>query len=125
LTLHGGDNPTSAALTLCDFIGQVRILKEPRLDDAGLLAVRFIIWQSAIVGGEKDIEGYEATLIHPETDYGYQLARVYANEAHLSVEIVRDQYTTPEEMTSAEILLKSLNLANGFTLETTRITGNP
>lgn len=110
LTLHGGDNPASAALTLCDFIGQVRVLQEPRFEDAGVLAARFIIWQTASVGGEKDIEPYEVTLIHPAIEYGYQLARVYANEGRPSIEIVRDQYTTPEEMTSAETLLKSLNL---------------
>ena len=111
LSLHGGDNPASAALTLCDFLGQIQKLEKPRFEDAGVLAARFIIWHSTHVGGKRGLEVYDAALIHQATDYGYQLARVYATEDRPSVEIVQDRYTTTEEWESAEIYLKALNLS--------------
>jgi len=108
LSTYGGDNPISAAFTLRDFLGQVQELEDPRFGDAGVLAARFIVWHSTHSAGTQGLEGYDAALIHKEADYGYQLARVFAGPDGASVEIVQDQYTTPEEWESAKIVLGSL-----------------
>lgn len=103
--LHGGDNPPAAALTIADFLNQVAKLDEPRFDDAGLLAARFVVWQSGISKGAGDLTFLDVVLISRADSYGYQLARVYAQDDRPYVHIVRDQYSTPDEMYEAAILL--------------------
>lgn len=45
LACHGGDNPSQAATTLTDFLMAVAGISEPRFEDAGLLAARFVAWE--------------------------------------------------------------------------------
>ncbi len=68
---HGGDNPAAAALTIADFLNQVEKLDEPRFDDAGLLAARFVVWQSSISNGAGELAFLDVSLISRAEEYGY------------------------------------------------------
>ena len=110
LSIHGGDNPVSAALTLCDFLNQISKLDRSDFNDAGLLAARFIIWHATHVDGPRGLEISDVMLIQNAKDYGYQTARVHALQERPYVEIVEDQYSTAEELESAAFLLRQSNV---------------
>ncbi len=108
--LHGGDNPPAAALTIADFLNRVAKLDEPRFDDAGLLAARFVVWQSGISKGAGELAFLDVVLIPRTESYGYQLARVHALPDRPYIHIVRDRYSTADEMYEAAILLGQPNV---------------
>jgi hypothetical protein len=114
--LHGGDNPPAAALTIADFLNQIAKLDEPRFNDAGLLAARFVVWQSGISKGPGELAFHDVVLIPRADDYGYQLARVYAQDDRPYVHIVRDKYSTWDELTDAATLLGQRNVDEPTTI---------
>jgi hypothetical protein len=105
LAFHGGEEPEAAALTVSAFLTQIR--EPPNADetDARELATRFIDWQQSMEGDLVDGKCPAAILINPEHSYGYQLAIIYVDNSGVSADIVADEYTTTEEMDSAEAIL--------------------
>lgn len=119
LACHGGDNPSSAATTLADFFDSVSALAEPRFDDAGVLAARFVVWQTAQEANANSFDFYGVALVPFQTSYGYQTARVYACESRPYVHFVNDEWTTPQELMEASIILgqDSVGMPNLVTIE--------
>src|SRR5438105_3204114 len=77
LACHGGDNPSSAATTLTDFFDSVSVVPEPRFDDAGVLAARFVVWQSAQEADRGSLDFYGVVLVPFQTNSDYQTVRVH------------------------------------------------
>jgi hypothetical protein len=112
LACHGGDNPSSAATTLSDFFDSVSAASEPRYDDAGVLAARFVVWQ-AVQEQENDRDSLEfngVVLIPFQTSHGYQTVRVYACKHRPYVHCVEDEWTTCRELIEASIILRQDNM---------------
>jgi hypothetical protein len=103
LAFHGGDNPSSAATTLSDFFDHLSRFSDPGLNDAGLLASRFVVWESR--KGTDSCDFTDVRLVSFREAYGYQIARVYPGADRPHVQMVRDQWTTEEELREAEIIL--------------------
>jgi hypothetical protein len=106
LASHGGDNPSSAATTLADFFDSVSALAEPRFDDAGILAARFVVWQAVQEADRNSLDFYGVTLVPFQTSNGCQTMRVYVNERRPYVHCVSDEWTTPQELREASIILR-------------------
>jgi hypothetical protein len=106
LACHGGDNPSSAATTLADFFDSVSALSEPRFDDAGLLATRFIVWQAAQESERDSLDFSGVALVPFELSNGYQTVRVYAGNRRPYVHCVNDEWTTRRELVEAAIILR-------------------
>jgi len=106
LACHGGDNPSSAATTLADFFDSVSALAEPRFDDAGVLAARFVVWQALQEADRNSLDFYGVTLVPFQKSNGCQTMRVYANERRPHVHCVHDEWTTPKELVEASIILR-------------------
>jgi len=106
LTCHGGDNPSSAATTLADFFDALAVLKDPRYEDAAVLAARFVFWEAGKSLESQPLDFDDVSLIPFQKDYGYQVARVYANNHRPYVHCVTDQWTTDQELFEAAILLR-------------------
>lgn len=110
LSVHGGDNPASASLTISDFLGAIRANSQGQIFDAHRLASQFIVWNSREDSACPNLSKPEAELIPVSDDYGYQTVRVFACEKQIRVEIVRDEFTTDEEMAEGDRFLKMLLL---------------
>jgi len=106
LACHGGDNPSSAATTLADFLDSVTTLSEPRFDDAGVLAARFVVWQAAQEADHDSLDFYGVALVPFQISHGYQTARVYADKRRPYVHCVSDEWTTSQELMEASIILR-------------------
>lgn len=103
---HGGENPSMAATTLSDFFENVRRLPEPRMDDAGLLAARFVVWASGSRAMADELAFSDVAVIPYEKSYGYQVARVYPAEGSKPyVHMVVDEWTKDRELAEAAIIL--------------------
>lgn len=106
LACHGGDNPSQAATTLTDFLADLACLADPRFDDVGLLAARFIAWEGHRGSGERSFDFSDVAILRPHHAHGYQLARIYAGrETPPRVELVQDRYTTTQEMREAAAII--------------------
>ncbi|HEY0309407.1 MAG TPA: hypothetical protein VGB94_14690 [Acidobacteriaceae bacterium] len=106
LARWGGDNPSSAATTLADFFSAIRNLSNPRFEDAGLLAARFVSWQGQKDSGEQSYDFIDVCLIRTQEAYDYQVVRIYTDgEFCPRVEFVQDQYTIKEELEQAAIIM--------------------
>lgn len=70
------------------------------------MAARFVVWQSGQSDGPGNLEFLDVSLTPRAEDYGYQLARIYARPDRPYLHIVRDIYSTDEEMAAAAILLR-------------------
>jgi len=102
----GGDNPSSAATTLADFFSAIRNLSNPRFEDAGLLAARFVSWQGQKDSGEQSYDFIDVCLIRTQEAYDYQVVRIYTDgEFCPRVEFVQDQYATKEELEQAAMIM--------------------
>jgi hypothetical protein len=106
LARHGGDNPSSAATTLADFFDTISALPESRFDDVGILAARFIAWESSRSAGLNPSDSIDVSLVPFQENYGYQTARVYARINRPYVHCVEDEWTTEQEMIEAAIILR-------------------
>jgi hypothetical protein len=107
LECHGEDNPSSAATTLNDFFATISGLTDRRFDEASTLAARFVVWQSAIGSGISPVDFNDVGIISFQEDYGFQIARVYAQKDRPHVEFVRDAWTTDHELYEAALILGS------------------
>lgn len=108
LACHGGDNPPQAATTLTDFFTAIAGVLDPRFEDAGLLAARFVAWEGQRGSGRRSFDFLDVAIIPPHQAHGYQVARVYAGrESHPRLELVRDQYTTTQEMEEAMAIIRA------------------
>jgi hypothetical protein len=106
LATFGGDNPSSAATTLCDFFDRISTLREPRFDDASVLAARFIVWESSKSGGGGQLEFTHVSLLRGGGPSPYQTVRVYEREGRPYVHCVIDKYTTANELQEAAFILR-------------------
>jgi len=108
LACHGGDNPPQAATTLTDFFAALADISEPRLEDAGLLAARFVAWEGERGSNKRSFDFSDVSIIPPNQAHGYQIARVYVgNGMYPRVEFVTDRYTTAQEEEEASAILTS------------------
>jgi hypothetical protein len=106
LAYYGGDNPSQAATTLTDFFTALSGIPDPRFDDAGLLAARFVAWEGQRYSTENPFDFLAVTIIPPHQSHGCQVARIYAGRSsHPRIEFVRDQYTTTEEIEEAKVII--------------------
>lgn len=107
LAYYGGQEPDAAAWTIAAFFDQVRSLNNTRLDDAGVLAARFIAWlgnECSDGGGICDFDGVE--IIRSSKGYrDYLIARVYVDRSGPRLEFVDDGRNLPKEFTAAEVIL--------------------
>ena len=112
LACHGGDNPSQAATTLTDFLMAVAGISEPRFEDAGLLAARFVAWEGQRGSRKTSFDFLDVSIIPPNQAHGYQVARVYAGSGpYPRVEFVPDQYTTAQEDEEALAIMRPFSLA--------------
>ena len=107
---YGGDNPSSGATTLSDFFDSISALAEPRFYDASVLAARFVVWQAIQESGQNPLECFSVFLIPFETVYGYQTVRVYADADRPYVHCVNDEWTTPQELMEAALILRQADV---------------
>ena len=107
LASHGGDNPSTAATTLGDFFEALSGLDDARVEDAGLIAARFISWKGAQGSNNLPFDFIDVALIPFEASYGYQVARVFAQGGRPNVHLVRDEWTTEQEMAEAALIFGS------------------
>lgn len=108
LACHGGDNPSQAATTLTDFFADLMALAEPRFEDVGLLAARFVAWEGQRGSSGGSFDFLDVAIMPPHQAHGYQVARVYAGrESYPRVEFVCDQYSTTQEMEQAMAIIKT------------------
>jgi len=110
LACHGGDNPSSAATTLADFFDSVSALPEPRFNDAGVLAARFVVWQALQEADRDSLDFNGLALVPFQTSNVYQTARVYAGKHRPYVHCVSDRWTTRQELREASIILRQTSI---------------
>ena len=106
LAYYGGDEPEAAAYTLVAFFSLIACLKDPRFDEPGILAARFIHWMGhECIRSEAlcDFDGVE--IIRDSSRYtDYLTARVYPRPSGPLVKFVDDSRNTPEEFRVAEAI---------------------
>jgi hypothetical protein len=107
---HGGDSPSSAAVTLLDFFEAVSSQLDPRWSDAGLLAAKFVVWESAKSSSPGSLDFIDVAVIPPQRTYGYQLVRLYTQDGRPHVHCVPDQWTTEQELRDAATILHQPNV---------------
>lgn len=107
MSLHGGDNPVSASLTIADFIASLRTVSPKENLDPYELASRFILWSSTRNEGSL---APEAELIPVSEKYGYQTARIFVGK-RIRVEIVPDEFSTDQEMAEGAKFLKLVSVS--------------
>jgi hypothetical protein len=111
LAFHGGDEPEPAAITMADFVCQVRMPATSPQASAYELATRFIIWQQTLEGALLAERGPAAILVNPNQPYACQRARLYSDVDEICVEIIPDEFTTTEELDSAELMLSDFKIS--------------
>lgn len=109
LSLHGGDNPASASLTLSDFIATTRANKSAQTDAYGL-ASQFMVWANKWGQLQQDSLASEAELIPKAKKYSYQTARVFVDSQRIRVQLVEDEFTSGREFIEGNDLLRTLSL---------------
>ena len=110
LALHGGDNPSSAATTLSDFFAEISGLQEARLEDLGLLAARFVVWESIKAAKHRPIDFIDVCIVPFQEIYGYQVARVYVHGRQPYVHFVQDEWSSEKELLEAALILGQDNV---------------
>lgn len=106
MSLHGGDNPVTASLTIADFIAHSRGFSSAQKPcDSYGLASRFIIWNAVRY---PDAPTPEAELIEVSERYGYQTARIFSSGEQIRVELVRDEFTIEAEIMEGTRFLQPL-----------------
>ena|ERR1700739_294075 len=106
MSLHGGDNPASASLTISDFIAAVYASGASKGCDAYALASRFILWSGTRNQPDARCASLEAELIPINKSYHYQTARVFSGSERIRVELVPDRFTTRKELAEGNRRLK-------------------
>ena len=109
MSLHGGDNPVSAALTISDFLASIRTSSPAQNFDAYTLASLFILWSATKGPSRSQFPCMEAELIPISTKYGYQAMRIFAGRERTRVELVRDEFTSDEEIIEGRRFLEQLS----------------
>lgn len=108
MSLHGGDNPVSASLTISDFLASIRTSLSTQYSDAYTLASLFILWSSTKAPSGSEFPYMEAELIPISSNYGYQTMRIIAGRERPRVEFVRDEFTSDEELIEGRRFLEPL-----------------
>lgn len=106
LACHGGDNPASAATTLADFFEELSSLRDPGHIDAGLLASRFVVFESSKGSGSSHLDFNDVSIVPFQQKYGYQTVRVFARKGRAYVHCVKDKWTSAKELLDAAIILQ-------------------
>ncbi|HEU4981959.1 MAG TPA: hypothetical protein VFT88_04695 [Acidobacteriaceae bacterium] len=107
LAYYGGQEPDAAAWTIAAFFEHVRSLRNNCLDDAGILAARFIAWLGHECRDSEvlcDFDGVEI-IRNSERYRDYLTARIYFDRSGAHAKFVEDGTTSAEECFAAEAIL--------------------
>lgn len=105
LSLHGGDNPGAASLTLAAFLSEAGYERSATVPSAGEVAAEFIIWSEERAFQSGSCFHPDTMLVQSSEKYPYQLMRLRVRDAGVMVTIITDEYTTEQEIDEAEAWL--------------------